>query len=84
MIDLTDSRPSTSEEVLMQGKRILVIAGSSMYLPYCKKVHLMSVSQASLRVCWKLNCNVAMDDFVKHYQTGINRPVNQRHSTCCV
>ena len=36
----------------------------------------MSVFQGFVEVCMKLNCNVAMDNFVKH-QVGINPSVFQ-------
>ena len=27
--------------------------------------------EGSIEVCWKLNCNIAMDNFVKHYQPSV-------------
>ena len=37
-------------------KRMLVVADSSMYQSKCKRMHVASVSQGFLKVCWKFNC----------------------------
>ena len=64
-----------SIELLMQDKGILVIAGRSVYLPKWKRVHVASIFQGLIKVCRKLNRNIAMDNFIKYYQPGINPPV---------
>ena len=38
---------------------------------------MASISQGFIKVCRKLNCNIAMDNFIKHYQPRINPSVFQ-------
>ena len=40
-------------------------------------MHVASISQGFIKVCRKLNRNIAMDNFIKHYQPGINPSVFQ-------
>ena len=86
MIDLTDSFPEgvkifkkdnlrrepVPENYRCRVKGMLVVSCSSMYLSKWKRVHVTSVSQGFLKVCWKINCYVAINYFVKHYHAGIN------------
>ena len=78
MIDLTDSCPEgvkifkkdnfrrkpVPENYRCRVKGMLVVPCSSMYLSKWKRVHMTSVSLGFLKVCWKINCYVAINYFV--------------------
>ena len=38
---------------------------------------MVSISQGFIKVCRKLNRNISMDNFIEHYQAGINPLVFQ-------